>query len=471
MNSITKQHLKEFSKTFNDSPKNILARNAVTTNEFSSIVIDSTIKQKINEVFQNEIKTDVEASDQKYSGRCWLFAFLNVLRLKMMKKYKLKNFEFSQTYLFFWDKLEKCNFFLKNIINTRDHKSDSRLIAYLLKDPANDGGQWNMIVNLVEKYGLIPKCVMGETFQSENTEDLNNILNNKLRECACQIREMTTEKFKDIDQYLQNRLYEIYTILVIFLGEPPQKFSWEYYSDEDPNCKKKKKSIKKKKLKNKIKSKKCNKDDDKFYNIISDVTPLQFYQQYVPFNCKNKICLVHAPNKNKPYFNLYNLKYFGNLVSGQKTNYVNIPLDMMKQIACKSIDKNEAIWFGSDVGQYHDTELGILDTNAFKYKNVLGFDFTLNKAQRLEYGISTITHAMVLKGYNTRNKKINKWLVENSWGSSTGDNGNFIMSDDWFSEYVYEIVVDKKYVSKKVLDVLKKKPIELEPWDPFGKLL
>ena len=451
MDKITQKDLVSFSKKFNQDSKNILAKNAVTSTKLNNVLINRDVVQERRKVFSKEIDVKVDATNQKSSGRCWLFAFLNVLRLKMIKKYKLdEDFEFSQSYLFFWDKLEKSNFFLNSIMQSRTENLDSRLLSYLLKEPTSDGGQWNMLVNLVNKYGVIPKCCMHETYQSSHSNDLNNVLNNKLRDFAEKIRSSRKGKF-DINKALQ----EIYNILVIFLGEPPKKITWEYYSEKSNTKSKQSKQSK----------------QSKKYNIVSDISPLDFYKKHVPFNVDKMICLVNAPITSRPYYHLFNLKYFGNVIDGAKTNYVNIPIKEMKDIVKKSITGDDAVWFGGDVDKYFDNTMGILDVNAFDYKKVFGFDIDLTKGQRLEYCMSTITHAMVLKGYDLKNRKVSQWLVENSWGDENELQGDLIMSDGWFDEYVWEVVVDKKYVPKKVKDVLKKKAIELEPWDYFGELL
>ena len=436
---INNKKIKTFSKDIN-SDKNIIIRNAVSNNKLKDVTKNTLKLQKINRVFSKEIDIKVKNTNQQNSGRCWIFAFLNLIRLSMIKKYNLdEDFELSQNYLFFWDKLEKSNFFLHNILKTKKESVDSRLVQYFLSEPVSDGGQWNMIVNLVNKYGIIPKKCMNETFSSSNTEELNYILNNKLRDMAYEIRNKNITN-KDIERYLN----EIYEMLVMFLGEPPSVINWEYYS------------VKKEKYK---------------YNKIENVSPLNFYKKHIPFNVDNMICLVNAPCEKKPFYNIYDLKYFGNTVEGQNSNFVNIPINEMIKIAKKSLDNNDTIWFGSDVSQFLDENKGILDTEYFNYNLIFKNINKLKKGNRLDYGISRITHAMLIKGYNESNNKIDKWLVENSWGDNNDIDGDLIMSNNWFKEYVYEIVVNKKYISKKIGNVFNKKPILLEPWDPLGLLL
>lgn len=438
--SIKSSNLNKFSKKFNSNQKNKLAKNAVTNTPLDKVLLDRNQYQNLNEIFSKKIQINTSPTDQKNSGRCWLFAFLNVIRLNMIKRYKLsENFQLSQTYLYFYDKLEKSNFFLNNIIKTKNLDINDEYIRILLQEPVSDGGQWNMLVNLINKYGIIPKDNMKETYQSEHSGNMNKFLNSKLREFALKIRNHKNNKFTNL---LKDMLSEIYKILVIFLGEPPKHIKWQYYKN-------KKKTHKKTNM----------------------LTPLQFYKKYTHFNANKYVCLINVPLKTKPYYNLYNIKYFGNVLEGNNTNYVNIPIKIMKQLVEKSINNNEAVWFGCDVGQYYSRELGILDTEAFNFNTIFDTDINLNKGDKLLLRDSAVTHAMVIKGFNKDKKNIDRWLVENSWGKNTGTEGNFIMSDTWFDNYVYEIVINKKYLDKKILDVLDKEPILLEPWDPIGNLL
>ena len=469
---INQKDLERFSNNFKSNEKNELARNAVTNIKLNSILLNREKTQQYNEVFSNYIDVEVKNSDQESSGRCWLFAFCNMLRLKMIKKYKLEDFEFSQSYLFFYDKLERSNYFLNNIIETKKLDINDRLIHFLLNDPTNDGGNWNMILNIVNKYGIVPKTNFNESFQTNSTDKLNDFLNNKLRDYANCLRNMDKSKTQD---YIKKCMSEIYNILVIFMGEPPKKISWEFYSD-------------------------------KKYKLIKDITPLDFFKKHVPINVDNMIVLINNPCK--PYYRKISIKYFNNMVNGEMIQYINVPIDYMKKMVKKSIDNQEAVWFGCDVGKYMDSNIGILDIDSLDYKKVFNTDIFLNKKNRLFYRTSDVTHAMIIKGYDNEtyrvninskkskskkdknsktkkdknnkkksqkqpvsNKPIKKYLVENSWGSDEDYSGNFVMTDNYFNEYLYEIVVNKKHVDKKIINILKAKPIMLEPWEPLGYLL
>ena len=424
---INSEIINGFSKKFNENNTNLLAKNTISSNPLKNVLLNQDILQKRRKIFTKKIEIDSKIADQESSGRCWLFAFLNVIRLKMIKKYKLPSeFEFSQNYLFFWDKFEKSNLFLHTMIQLKKEPIESRLISYFLSNPISDGGQYNMIISLVNKYGIIPKVCMAETYHSSNSSELEEVLNNKLRDYAEKIRNS-----KNFD--IKHALEEIYRLLVIFLGEPPKDIVWKY-----------------KKI---------------------ATTPLQFYKKYVPFRVDDMITLINAPMKNRPFYNIYDIKYFGNVIDGEKTNYINCPIEDIIKISKKSIDGGDAFFFGSDVNMNFNTKIGLMNNDLFDFDKFFQFNIDMDKGKRLEYGISRINHAMMIRGYNEENKKINRWLVENSWGDSGEFEGDIVMNHNWFIENVFEIVVNKKYIPKNILAVLKKKPILLEPWDCFGELM
>jgi bleomycin hydrolase len=434
MIQINSEMIKEFSKKFNENNTNLLAKNSISSNPLKNVLINQNILQKRRKIFSKKIDVESKIVDQKNSGRCWLFAFLNVIRLKMIQKYKLPpEFEFSQNYLFFWDKFEKSNFFLHTMIELKKEPLESRLINHFLSNPISDGGQYNMIISLVKKYGLIPKVCMAETYHSSNSSELDSILCNKLRDY--------TEKIRNSSNFdIKEALEEVYRLLVIFLGEPPKDIVWEYYTNK------------------------------KTYKKIA-ATPLEFYKKYVPFRVDDMITLINAPVKNRPFYNLYDIKYFGNVIDGKKTNYINCPIEDIISIAKKSINGGDAFFFGSDVNMNINTKIGIMNNDLYNFDKFFQFKIDMDKGKRLEYGISRINHAMILRGYNEENKKVNRWLVENSWGDFGEFNGEIVMNHNWFIENVFEIVVNKKYIPKNIKDILKKKPILLEPWDCFGELM
>jgi bleomycin hydrolase len=360
-----------------------------------------------------------------------------------MKKLNLQTFELSEVYQMFWDKLEKANYFLENIIETRDEPLDSRMILALLSDPLSDGGQWDMFVNLVDKYGVVPKSLMPETFSSSNSDSMNTLLDSKLREYAKLLRDMYA-KGSSVEELRKSKcelLEEFYRMLVIHLGKPPSNFYWEW------------------------------RDKEKVFHRDGDVTPRDFYKKYVDVDLDSLVCLINAPTKDKPFNKIYSVKYLGNVIGGRPVRYLNVDMATFKKAAVDMIKGNHAVWFGCDVGQMLETEMGAMDLNVYDYKIVYGTDFKLDKAGRLEYRNSEMTHAMVLTGVDLDEKgKPRKWRVENSWGAMIGDKGYMYMMDEWFDEYVFEITVRKEYLSPELLSVLCTKPVVLAPWDPMGGL-
>jgi len=439
--NITNKKLTQFSKKFNKTQTNKVLKNVNTKGYFENLIIKSDYIQNKKRTFKNMINTETKITNQENSGRCWIFAFLNVIRIPMIKKYKLKDFEFSQNYLFFYDKLEKANYFLNFMIKNKNTNLNDLKMIYMLDNLTNDGGQWNMFVNLIEKYGIVPKTNMDDHFHSKNSEELKNFYNNFLRTAAHTIK---TAKSSNLNSLKNELLSKCYKILVLFLGEPPKKITWEYYK------KGKKKDI---------------------YKTVEDITPLQFYKKFVPYNASDKICLINYPCKSAPFYKLYNIDLAFNVNEGKLQNYINVPIDIMIDVIKKSIDFNEPVWTGMDTGKFISRKHGILDINAFNYNDIFGFDNIMDKCDSLNFRQSAPNHAVVIKGYNLDKGKTNGFLIENSWGEESGFKGNYYMHIDWFKNYSFEVVVDKKFVSKKVYSVLNKKPILLPYFSPFGSLL
>lgn len=439
---ITPEDIQRFEKKFNRSKKNIVVKNAVNHNSVNLVALDRKKTKKIQYIFSDRIFSKLEVTNQRSSGRCWIFAFLNYLRLLMVKKYNVDEFEFSATYLFFWDKLEKSHFFLQEILKSKKKDLSSRLVYHTLYSATNDGGQWNLLVNLIKKYGIVPKSAMRESYHSTNSKALNKILNTYLRKAACKIRDEHKGQ-----SYIKKAMYKIYKILVIFLGEPPTKFTWKYTVNNPKN------------------------KDQPLYRVLRNVTPLDYYNKHVTFNMDDMIVLINAPCKQKPMYERYNLRHYGNVIGGMKTNYINVPIDVMISCCETSIKKKQAVWFGADVSKYLHRIEGVLDQNLFNYKSLFDFDIEIDKGNKIDYHSSMLNHAMLIKGFDKPHNEIKQWLIENSWGKNSGFKGDYMMSNDWFKDYVYEIVIHKDCVPQKVLDVLDKKPISLPPWDPFGNLL
>lgn len=383
-------------------------------------------------------------TNQRSSGRCWIFASTNIFRVAVQKKYNIPSLELSQAYLFFYDKLEKSNYFLQNIIETADLELDSKLVQTLLSDPVSDGGQWDMMVNLVEKYGLIPQSLFPDAYNAANSSRLDYIVVNKLREYALLLRKAKTTEGASVASLsaLKERfVQEIYNILAISLGAPPKAddiFEW-VYSDAS----------------------------GKAHTITT--TPKDFYKSIVKFDAPGHFSLIHDPRNE--YYKLYTVDRLNNLVGGKPIEYVNLPINELKKAAIAAIKNNEPVFFGSDVGKFSDTASGIMDVKAWDYELAFNTNLGLNKADRVRVGSSQMTHAMVLTAVNIVDGKPTKWKVMNSWGADVGDKGYMTMSDEWFDEYVYQVVISPAYVDKKVTGVWTAKDYTVLPrWDPFGSL-
>lgn len=458
--ALSIKNLKRFSQKFNKNRANKVFKNVNTKSTINNLLLKSDYLQTKKRVFKKFIDIKTKATDQKNSGRCWLFAFLNTIRLPMIKKYKLSDeFEFSQNYLYFYDRLEKANYFFDYIIknkncdlgntvqesnnkNKNKNTTDDIKLHHMLKNATNDGGQWNMFVNLVEKYGLIPKSNMADnSHHTTNSSELNDLYNDFLRKAAHKLS--THHNPKSI---LDELLYECYKILVIFLGEPPKTINWEYY-----------------KLNN-------NSKKSKTYKSVNGITPLDFYRKYVPYDVCDKVCLINYPCSHVPFYNLYDVELAYSVLGDKKQNYINVPIEVMIDATKKSIDNNEAVWTGIDCSKHISNNNGIMDRKAFNYNDVFGLNNDMKKCDSMQYKQSAPNHAVILRGYNS-DKKTNGFLVENSWGEKYGFDGNYYMSLDWFKTYTYQVVIDKKYLSHKIVSVVKKPPKMLSYLSPFAELL
>ena len=440
---ISKTNISKFDKEFKSCGSCRVSRNALVRSDINNIAMDWDGFRTIDHTYSDVISTEMKkVTNQKASGRCWGFAGLNLLRISIAERYNLQNFEFSQNYFMFCDKLEKSNYFLENILKTFDEAYDSRLMMHLLDNPVQDGGQWDMFVNLIEKYGVIPQTAMPESFQSSQSRMMNAFLTRKLREFAWALREMNSDgaSVAELRKVKETMLSTIYSMLCVCLGNPPETFDWQA------------------------------RDKDKKFIRFQNMTPKSFYDSHIGIELSDMVCLIHAPMSNKKMNELYTVSYLGNVVGGQEIRYANVEIDDLKRAAIKSIKDNEPVWFGCDVGKMFHRDLGIMDTNLYDYESVFGTDFLMDKGTRLEYGDSLMTHAMVFTGVDMVNKQPTKWRVENSWGSKGGDKGYYLMSDDWFNEYNYEVVVKREYLPKRILEIFDREPVALDPWDPMGSL-
>lgn len=415
----------------------VLAKNAVNTVAY---VQNST--EYTDAKFSIDLPT-MTVTNQKSSGRCWLFAGLNVLREIIGKKHNLENFEFSQNYMAFWDKFEKINYFLESTIDLADRPVDDRYVDYVLRTGIQDGGQWDMMVSLIKKYGLVPQAAMNETFQSSNTRAMNGLINQKLRLDAAALREMVAKKqsITATEAEKTRMLDEMYRFLCMNFGQPPKSFQFEFV------------------------------DKDKKYHCAKNITPIQFYKEYVGDILDEYVSIINAPTADKPFNHTYTVDYLGNVVGGNEILYLNLEINAFKQLVIAQLKDQEVVWFGSDCGKDGEREIGVWDDSAYDYATAFDMDFSMNKEVALDYRHSAMNHAMVITGVNlTECGCASKWKIQNSWGDTAGRKGYFLMTDTWFDKWVYQAVVNRKYLSAEQKNILKKEAKHLNPWDPMGSL-
>lgn len=439
---ITAELLKSYSGEFRADRSNQVACDAVMTNGLNKSCLNHEARRRNPHTFSLSLKQG-SVTNQKQSGRCWLFAAMNVMRSRIIQKWNLEDFELSQNYMLFWDKLEKSNYFLENILDTLQEPIGSRLLDFLLRDPVGDGGQWDMMANLVEKYGVVPKYAMPESAVSSSTREMGQVMTELLRRDAAVLRRMASggADREALTAEKEKMLGEIYRILVICLGEPPRTVDFQVRDKED--------------------------------HFIRDcgLTPKQFFDKYVDLNLGDYISLINAPTSDKPFYHSYTVKMLGNVKEGRPVRYINLPIGELKEAAIAQMKDGEPVWFGCDVGPYSERETGLLDPDNYDYENTLQIRLDMTKAERLDYGQSLMTHAMVFQGVNLDpDGRPTRWRVENSWGDEPGQKGYYVMSDAWFDEYMYQVVVHKKYLNSRQLAVIDSEMTELNPWDPMGSL-
>lgn len=440
---ITKEFLQNSREKFYKDRANRVAQRAAVNNGLVEASVDRVEDERNRHTFNIELK-EKEIRNQKQSGRCWMFAALNLMEYKLCRKYNLKGFELSKNYTLFFDKLERCNYFLDSIIRTLDEDLDGRLVSHILTDPMGDGGQWDMIKNIIKKYGLVPSYAMKESVNSSATANLNNYLTKILRMYAKNLRDSYKEE-KDLEKLKKMQeeyMKKIYDVLSISLGTPPEKFDFEVRNEDEEFI--------------------CDKN----------LTPQEFLKKHVEVNLDDYISLINAPTKDKPYFKSYTVDFLGNVMELDKVRYVNVPVEVMKDGILKQLKDGEPVWFGCDVAQFFYRKGANLDLSTLKIFDLLNVEYDLSKEERLDYKESLMTHAMVFVGcdYDEENKKINRYKVENSWGKDAGDRGYLVMSDEWFDEYMYQALINKKYLDEKVIKAYSEEPIHLKPWDPMGSL-
>ena len=432
---ISAEMLQEIRTGQTNSQAEKAARNAMALNSVAKLATNADNLAMIDTNFSHRVRTK-GITDQQQSGRCWLFTGLNVLRAKMIDDLDLAEMTFSQNYLFFYDQLEKSNLFLQAVIDTKHLPMDDRKVEWLFKNPLNDGGQFTGVSNLVMKYGVVPSEIMPENYQSNNTTQVGNLIKLKLREYGLVLR---SQKDRRAPVALKTEmLKEIYSMLVRAYGVPPTEFEWT--------------------LRNKA------------GEVIStkSYTPQSFYKEYFgDIDLENDFVMV-MNDPSREYYKVYEIEYDRHVYDGDNWLYLNLPIEVVKALAIASIKDNTAMYFSCDVGKYLNRDKGTLDINNFDYESLMGVEFPMNKEERIRTFASGSSHAMTLIAVDldeAGNPK--KWMVENSWGAKSGWRGNLIMTDEWFEEYMFRVVVDKKYIPAETLKLLEQKPQMLPSWDPM----
>ena len=439
--SLTFDQITQFKNVFDTSETSSLMQNVVTQRDVNEVALNRGIVTESVHSFSN-LLDDWSVTNQARSGRCWMFAGLNMFRVESKDVLNVKEFEFSQNYLMFWDKIERANFLLEAIIDTADKPIDDRTVSWLLQRGVEDGGQWDMFVSLVKKHGVVPKSVMPETESSSNSMRMNSMLNYQYRQGAKKIRDLYAQEsgVDDMRESKKDTLSAMYQILAIHLGSPPDQFFWQW------------------------------RDKDGDFQRDGDMTPMEFAEKYIVTPMDDYVCLVHDPRKSSPHGKTFTIQYLGNVVDGPPIKYINVSIDVMKDIACRMIQDGKPVWMGCDTGKQMHRDLGIWDAELFDYPGVYETEFSMDKSERLEYHQTRMTHAMLFTGVDLVDGKPRRWRVENSWNDKVGDKGFCLMNDSWFAEYMFEISAPKSYLPKDILDAWNDEPIILPPWDPMGSL-
>lgn len=440
MQPITQEHLADYSAHFENNRERQLAAMALSKGELNSAAFVSRAAFAMRQKFSVDIPT-MSVTNQKSSGRCWLFAAANVLRERIAQARNLEEFELSQSFLAFYDKFERANYFLESILETADLPTDDRTVMHILATGVHDGGQWDMFTNIVRKYGLVPKDVFDETYQTGNTRQMNAALNRSLKVCAAKLRAMHAAGTHPdaIQQEKARMLDKVYGFLCSCYTEPPKVFDFEFV------------------------------DKDKVYHVEKDLTPLSFAQRYVGDLLDRCISIINAPTADKPYHRTFTIRMLGNVAGGNDVRHLNLPMNEFKDAIIRQLQAGKVVWFGSDVSHFGERTLGIWDDNSFDFELLTGLDLSMSKANALDFGLSAMNHAMVITGVNIEDGTPTRWKIENSWGDQSGEKGYYVCSDSWFDQYVYQAAVEKEYLGE-LAALYAQEPIVLEPWDPMGTL-
>ncbi len=440
--AVQPSFLAELGAQFDTNPFNTVRQNAMAESDAGKLVLNQRVAMAVDRNFSIKLD-DWAPTDQKSSGRCWLFAATNLLRAGVIKKLRLKSFEFSQSWLMFWDKLETANYFLEAMVETADRDIDDRTVVTVLGNCVNDGGQWNMFVNIARKYGLVPKAVMPETLSSSATASMNHALVGRLRVGARRLRELASSSAPaaDLRAAKQAILTDAYTILRLHMGNPPERFDWQWT------------------------------DDKKKFHREKGLTARSFMKRYVAVPLDDYVCLVHDPRKSSPVGRTFTVEYLGNVVEGGRVIYLNVDMPTLKGIALKALKAGEPVWFGCDCSKMMHRDLSVWDANMFDYEMLYGTPLELeSKEDRLLYKRTAMNHAMLFTGVDEENGRPKKWRVENSWGDKGDGKGFYVMNDSWFDQHMFEIAARTRYLTPALRAALAQPPLVLPAWDPMGSL-
>ena len=440
MNDVSLSLIEKFRDQTENSAFDRAMTNALTKHNVKDVAFTNRGLEEAQFAFSVNVPT-MEVTNQKQSGRCWIFAALNLFREEIAEKCNIEKFELSQNYIAFWDKFEKINFFYESMIELADRPLTDRLVIYLLDSGIGDGGQWNMLVNLVEKYGLVPKAAMQETFQSSHTRDMNRLINTLLRKGALDLRKAYSEG-SDVMQVKEKYLLDAYRLLTMCFGVPPKSFDFEYT------------------------------DKDDAYHIDRGLTPIEFAGKYTSLNLRSDyVGIINSPTEDKPFYQQITIDYLGNVAGAPPVTYLNLPMEEIKDLIVRQLQDGKPVWFGSDVGSMGERSMGIWSDKIYDFDGTLGIDFAMTKEERLNIRESAMNHAMVITGVNLDENGVpNRWKIENSWSDQNGEKGYYVMNAGWFDKFVYQAVIEKSYLDEKQLEALQTEPMHFMPWDPMGTL-
>ncbi|WP_323082157.1 C1 family peptidase [Limosilactobacillus reuteri] len=431
---LTSKMVEKLKKEFHSRKDAEIIARAIQKNGIKAASEDPTASERLHRAFSYEIKTG-KPTNQRHSGRCWSFAALNTLRHKFATKYKFKDFELSQNYLFFWDRIERANMFFQKIIATADKPLHDRTVDFYLSFALNDGGQWANAASIIEKYGVVPEYVMPDTHNTKDTSDVAEVFDSLMRKDAIELRAMvqTNASATELQEAQERMMGDVYKVAAYSFGEPPAKFDLEY------------------------------RDDDKKFHQVLGLTPLKFYHEYFDTNLSDYVVVTNAPDHEMD--RSYLMPAQDSVVDGLPIKFVNVPFAELQEGAIKQLQAGETVWVGNDVLQQMDRKRGLMDVKLYHREELLDVDFVMDKKHRLETKQAVVSHAMTLTGFDMVNDQPTRWKIENSWGKDNGDNGYFVMTQDWFEEYTYEAVINKKYLSDRVKKVAASEPVTLPAWD------